>query len=454
MHSRPVRQLTALLTLSLLPLACDGGSEGESSNPGTTSPTSTTSSANSGSGNTNATTAPGAVTSSNGATASASGNTSGGGSGGGSGGSATSGGSSGSGGTANSGGTAGETNATSDSDTTNGTTGGPPSGTPYVFTGSTNGSLRAFVMDPSDGSLTAAGSAETGQGLDFIALGPDNRTLFVARDSSLAAYSYDPTSESFTPKDEIETDGGGTYVNVDPTGGYVFVASYNEGLLSFFSYDSDAGFGDAATFGPGMNAHQVRVDASGRHVYVPCLGSNHVAQYDLDPGAGTLTESGAAPAAANGGPRHMTFHPSAPVAYVLTENSSQIHVYDVNEASGTLELRTDASSYTAEDEMRHWSSDIQITPDGSYVYAVNRDSPEIVRFQVREDHSLERLGSDELGAVVRAFAVDPAGGYLQIGGDDGNLVAYRIDPTSGSLSETANVPGLGDIHVSIVRYLE
>jgi len=323
-----------------------------------------------------------------------------------------------------------------------------------VFTGSTNGTLRAFVMNPSDGSLEAAGSAETGNGLDFIALGPDQRTLFISRDTSLAAYTYDPGSGTFTAGAEVQTEGGGTYVNVDPTGAYVFVASYNEGLLSFFSYDTADGFSEAQTFEPGMNAHQVRIDAAGRHVYVPCLGSNHVAQYDLDPTSGVLSATAAATVPSNGGPRHMIFHPSQPVAYVLTENTSQVHVYDVDETSGSLTLRADQSAFTAEDEMRHWSSDIQITPDGSYVYAVNRDAPEVVRFEVQADQSLVRSGSDSLGSVVRAFAVDPAGAYLQIGGEDGNLVAYRIDPDTGSLSETSNVPGLGDIHNTIIRYLE
>lgn len=431
------RRSSALLTLGLLSIACDSGSSSEPSNSTATSPASSdTSGTTSGS-----TTAASTVTSGSTLTASAT-NTA----------ASTS-----AGGATSTNGTRSSTSAATDttSDTTSSTTGGePPGGTAYVFAGSTDGSLRAFVMDPSDGSLEAAGTTETGQGLDFIALGPDDRTLFIARESSLAAYTYDAESEAFTPSGETETAGSGTYVSVDPTGGYVFVASYNEGLLSFFGYDSQAGFSDGETVSAGTNAHQVRMDAAGRHIYVPCLGENYVAQYDFDASSGALTESAAAAAPADGGPRHMTFHPTARVAYVLTENSSQIHVYDVNESSGALELRADASVYTADDEMRHWSSDIQITPDGSIVYAINRDEPELVRFEVAADHSLERLGSDDLPAVVRAFAVDPAGDYLQIGGADGNLVAYRIDPGDGSLTETARVSGLGDIHTTIIRYLE
>jgi 6-phosphogluconolactonase (cycloisomerase 2 family) len=77
-----------------------------------------------------------------------------------------------------------------------------------------------------------------------------------------------------------------------------------------------------------------------------------------------------------------------------------------------------------------------------------------VRFEVTADRSLVRLGSDGLAAVVRAFAVDPKGEYLQIGGANGSLVAYRIDPENGSLIETASEAGLGDLHATVIRYLE
>lgn len=436
-----LRRTPALLTLSLFSIACDSGSNSEPS--GSPSSSTSTASANTNvSGNSSNDTATVASTATNSSTATTSTTSSA---------SLTT--STSGGGTSSTDGTSAGTDSASN--TTASTTGGEaPNGTPYVFTGSTDGVLRVFVMDPSDGSLAAAGAAETGEGLDFIALGPDGRTLFIARQSSLSAYTYDRSSETFTPGDTTETQGGGTYVNVDPTGGYVFVASYNEGLLSFFGYDSAAGFSDGETVAAGMNAHQVRLDPSGRHVHVPCLGENYVAHYDFDPASGALTESSVPTAPAGGGPRHMVFHPAAPIAYVLTENSSQIHVYDVNETSGALEPRPDASVYTHDDEMRHWSSDIQVTPDGRFVYAVNRDEPEIVRFEVTADRSLVRLGSDDLAAVVRAFAVDPKGGYLQVGGANGDLVAYRIDPENGSLSETASQSGLGDIHATVIRYLE
>jgi 6-phosphogluconolactonase len=242
-----------------------------------------------------------------------------------------------------------------------------PSGEPYVFTGSTNGILRAFRMNASDGSDTAAGSIQTPDGLDFVALGPDDRTFFVSRDSAIAAYVYDRAAQSFSPGDDATTAGRGTFAAIDPAGSRVLVAHYSEGQLSLLPYSSGSGFGALTALAPGENAHQVRFDTSGRRVYVPCLGSDYVALYDLDPALGTLSPAQPPTVPALGGPRHMDFHPLSPIAYVLTENSSELHVFDINTATGGLSLRSGDSVYTSEDEEYHWSSDIHVTPDGRFV---------------------------------------------------------------------------------------
>ncbi len=326
-------------------------------------------------------------------------------------------------------------------------------GLPYVFVGSTDGNLRAFTVNPSDGALTPAGNIDAGQDLDFIALGPDDATLFVSLGASVAAFVYDRAERSFTPSGDAPTSGAGTHVAVDASGNYVFVAHYNEGELSFFSYSEDAGFGSGETLSPGQNAHQARIDPAGLHVYVPCLGSNHVAQYTLEPGSGSLSASAPLTVAASGGPRHMDFNTDATRAYVLTENSSQIHAYDVNPATGVLSPRPADSQYLAMDQEYHWSSDVHVTPDGRFLYATNRDPSELVRFEIGTAGGLSRLGATPLSGVVRAFAVDTRGEYLYVGGDDGNLVAFRIDAATGGLSSMATTSGLGNIRATVAREL-
>lgn len=323
-------------------------------------------------------------------------------------------------------------------------------GVPHVFVGSTDGTLRAYQMDEADGSLLAAGTEDVGS-LDFFTVGPDGATVFVSAGSSVAAYTYDRVGQGFSLIDEATTSGGGTHVTVDPTGAYVFVAHYNEGALSFHSFSVADGFGPEQAFSPGDNAHQARVNASGTRVYVPCLGSNHVAQYALDPGGGSLTALTPATTAASGGPRHMDFHPSEPVVYVLAELSSEVHVFDVD-SSGLLSMRDGSSVFTHQDEQGHWSSDIKVTPNGAHLYAVNRDPSEIVSFSIGTDRNVTRVGSTALGGPVRSFAMDPKGKYLQVGGDDGILRTFSIG-ADGSLTPGQQTTDLGNIRNTEIHYL-
>jgi 6-phosphogluconolactonase len=320
-----------------------------------------------------------------------------------------------------------------------------------VFVGAAAGRVSAFAQDREDGSLRALQTSELAGGIDFMCWGPDQRTLFVSRSDSVAAYDYDSTHARFSWRAEARTGRKGTHVTLDPSGHFVFVAHYHDGALSFASYTAASGFGAVQCFEPGENAHQVRVHADGRHVYVPCLGSDHVAQYNLDPDRETLRPALTPSVPAPGGPRHMEFHPRGDMAYVLTEKSSQLHVFDIEPRSGSLLPRPADSIFTAADGRYHWSSDVQVSGDGRFLYAVNRDPSELVRFQVQPRGGLARTGAEPLAGAVRSFALDPEGEYLQIGGEDGTLRTYRINPADGGLILSGSQPDLGKIRTILVR---
>jgi len=213
---------------------------------------------------------------------------------------------------------------------------GTPAGKPYVFIGTTEGQLRAYEMNTSDGSLTPAGS-QAAPGLDFMTVDATTHIAFVSGNNQLSAYKYDPAGKSFSfIGSKASTQG--THVAVHPNGKYVFVAGYSPGEMFFHTFSEQAGFGDGQSFSPGAKTHSVRIAPSGTAVYVPCLGSDHVALYTLDPVSGVLTDNGTASVDADSGPRHMDFHPTANVAYVLAELSSQIYVFDMNVQTGGLKL--------------------------------------------------------------------------------------------------------------------
>lgn len=147
----------------------------------------------------------------------------------------------------------------------------------------------------------------------------------------------------------------------------------------------------------------------------------------------------------------MAFHPTQPLAFALAENSSELHVLDI--ANGLLTRRPNGSVFTQQDEAYHWSSDVQINPTATHLYAVNRTPSEIVRFGVAADGSLSRGEAVALSGTVRSFAIDGTGQFLLVGGNSGEVVSYRISADSGQLSESARLAGLGNVNATVVRHI-
>jgi 6-phosphogluconolactonase (cycloisomerase 2 family) len=134
----------------------------------------------------------------------------------------------------------------------------------------------------------------------------------------------------------------------------------------------------------------------------------------------------------------MTFNAAGTRAYVIAENSSQVHVFDVDAGGLLLVARAGPSVYTAQDQQYHWSSDVRLTPDERFVYAVNRQPNEVVRFAVQADGSLTRQAATPLGGEVRAFAIEQGGQFLLAGNGNGSVVSYRI-AENGDLSQSASL---------------
>src|SRR5690606_24951035 len=85
----------------------------------------------------------------------------------------------------------------------------------------------------------------------------------------------------------------------------------------------------------------------------------------------------------------------------------------------------------------HMGSDIEVSPDGRFVYAANRGtSNTIAIYSVGSDGRLTRVGLESTrGETPRNFALDPAGELLAVGNQASQTVAvFRIDQQNGTLT--------------------
>ena len=93
-------------------------------------------------------------------------------------------------------------------------------------------------------------------------------------------------------------------------------------------------------------------DPSNKFVFVPCLGSDYVAQFTFNAAIGTLTPNTPAtlqtgPAAGQPnqlGPRHLAFHPNGKWIYLALETASQIAPLALDAGGRLTAMQTPLSS--------------------------------------------------------------------------------------------------------------
>ncbi|MDX2015293.1 MAG: lactonase family protein [Myxococcaceae bacterium] len=380
---------------------------------------------------------------SSGGGSSGAGSTGGGSSGGGSsGGGATAGGSSAGGAAA--GGSAGGSQA-------GGGAGGSP-GRLHAFVGSGNGNITAYAVDVTTGAMTSLGATSAGSNPSFLAFDVPRGRLYAVNEGSSQIAAFTLASDAgLSLLNRVGSQGNGpAHVSVDPSGQWVFAANYGGGNVAVLRV-TDGGLGAATdTEASGGQAHQILSDATGRFVYVPCKAANHVAQYRFDADAGQLTPLAPAtvPTAANAGPRHLALHPGGTWAFLINELDDTLTSLRV-EADGRLTpVDTKPTLPMGISGASNTTAEVQVHPNGRFVYGSNRGHNSIVAFSVDlTSGTLTLLGHTPTGgSTPRHFDIDPSGQLLLVGNlNSGAVHAFRVDANTGGLTAlgqqaTVNAP--------------
>ena len=111
----------------------------------------------------------------------------------------------------------------------------------------------------------------------------------------------------------------------------------------------------------------------------------------------------------------LRFHPNGAWFYLLNEKSSTLAFMRYNSATGSLRLVDEISTLPEGFVGTNFTSEIMVSPNGSFLYAANRLHDTIAIF------SIERGGHPELideewtrGDYPRSFNIDPTGRYMYV----------------------------------------
>jgi 6-phosphogluconolactonase len=256
------------------------------------------------------------------------------------------------------------------------------------------------------------------------------------------------------------------YVSTDATGRFLFTASYGGDKVAV-SPIGDKGLVEAPAMqvlATGRNAHAILADRSNRFVYSPNLGADQILQYTFDSKTGNLAPNDPPliKVKPGNGPRHLTFSPDNKFLYVLNELSGHVIQFAIDQSKGTLSQVDSVASVPADaglepgvpqapvgssaaaagapkvvEKPKIWAADLQITPNGKFLYSTERTGSKIALFSIDAGTGkLTYVKNYATEKQPRGIRIDPAGNYLIASGEkSGRLAVFKIDQGTGELTE-------------------
>ncbi|HXP98301.1 MAG TPA: beta-propeller fold lactonase family protein [Telmatospirillum sp.] len=355
---------------------------------------------------------------------------------------------------------------------------GPASAKSFVYVSNAeDGDIDGYTMDKSSGVLTPIGKTKAGMLVMPMTVSPDKHHLYaVVRSLPLrvVTYAIDPKSGALTEKGSAPLPESMAYLSTDKTGRFLFSASYGGSEIAVNKVDPD---GIARTeaiqvLPTGKNAHSIRVDNTNKFVYSANLGANQVLEFLFDSKTGKLTPNDPPliKAQPDNGPRHPAFSPDNKYLYVVCELSGNVIQYGIDQKKGTLtELNyvgtvpansgltpgkaraptpvtaTSGANTTAEGDdgtPKIWAADIQITPNGKFVYTTERTKGLVALLTVApKTGKLTYVTNYETEAQPRGIRLDSQGKFLVVSGEKSTQISsFKINQKTGGLTLVGRYP--------------
>jgi 6-phosphogluconolactonase len=330
----------------------------------------------------------------------------------------------------------------------------------YVGTYTDGGShgIYRFEFDPSSGAATAPVLAGESENPSFLAMHPNGRVLYAvnevasfggARTGAVSAFAIDRATGNLTRINQQPSGGADPcYVAVDRAGRNVLVANYTAGTVAVLPLAADgrlrppsnvkqhAGTGPNKARQEGPHAHEIVLDAAEAFAFAVDLGADRIFVYRYGAASGTLepNDPKAAVLEPGSGPRHLAWHPSGKIAYVVSELGSTVTAFRYDAGRGTLDPFQTVTTLPAGFSGPNKAAEVTVSPDGRFLYASNRGDDSLAVFSI--DAASGTLAASVRvptgGQAPRHFVIDASGRWLLVANQDSDSITFfRLDPTTG-----------------------
>ncbi|MDN6863146.1 MULTISPECIES: lactonase family protein [Pseudomonas] len=304
----------------------------------------------------------------------------------------------------------------------------------------------------------------------WLTVSKDQKRLFVVNENGpgqkdavgrVSSYAIDPKNHQLTLINQVQSLGNEpTHSSVAADGRHLFVANYSVledpgGSLAILPVDATGKLSapvqlsghPASRVNPQRQAsnhvHAVVSSPDGKYVFANDLGADKIFVYRYDPKANhelPLTPADPASVALppGSGPRHLLFSADGKHAWLTTEMSAQVAVFDYADGKLTQTQLVDfAAGQPVSDKA---GAALHASSDGKFLYVSNRGTAnQIIVFGVDPvtAHLTELQRRSVEGDHPREFSLDPSGKFLLIANQKSNeIVVAERDPKTGLLGKT------------------
>jgi 6-phosphogluconolactonase (cycloisomerase 2 family) len=341
--------------------------------------------------------------------------------------------------------------------------------------------IYVFEMNPANGVLTQREINSDGTNPSCLALDPSRAHLYSVNEvatfhgedsGSVSAYAVDRAAGHLTFLNTVSSGGAGpAHLSVHPSGKYVLVANYTGGTEAVLPIRANGELGPATevihnqgTLGPDRphsapvgnfaisghdkpHAHMIQADASGRFVFAADLGLDRIFiwKFDVEDGKLIPNDPDSVALPPGDGPRHFVFHPGGRWFYSIQEEGSTIVAFDYNSGRGRLTEKQTVSSLPKGFVGTNFTSEIQVSADGKFLYAANRLHDSIAWFSISATGTLAWGGEEwTRGDYPRSFTIDPTGNFLYCCNQHGDAITtFHVNRKTGALTFTGIYTPIG-----------
>lgn len=244
---------------------------------------------------------------------------------------------------------------------------------------------------------------------------------------------------------KLPTKGGPCYLEVDQNKHALYTANYGNGSVIVHSLKENGEIGNEIGFYRSCSEqsdskmHAIRNIPNTPYYIATDLGLNKLNLFKHDQSTGKFMFLFDEKVPDGSGPRHIAFHPTLCVFYIVNEFNSTILMYSYDKKLNQLKLCQILPTISDDFQHENYGADIHVTMSGEFVYVSNRGHDSITAYKVLEDGTLSLISCTETGGKwPRNFTILPKDEHILVANEHSNSITVMKILTDGSLQRTGH----------------